>query len=37
MTGYDHRKRQGIHCPGCNDTNVVPQLGVVEVKTSKKS
>jgi putative FmdB family regulatory protein len=33
----DQKRTHSLHCPQCQSTELEPQLGTVEVKTSRKS
>jgi len=37
ISEYDRRRKEGMHCPDCDDTDVVQQISAFQVKTSKKS
>jgi putative FmdB family regulatory protein len=34
---YERRRKEGMHCPDCDGTEVVQQISAFQVKTSKKS
>jgi hypothetical protein len=37
ISAYDRRRKEGMHCPDCDGTDVVQQISAFQVKTSKKS
>lgn len=34
---YERCRKEGMHCPNCDGTDVVQQISAFQVKTSKKS
>jgi putative FmdB family regulatory protein len=33
---YHRRRKEGMHCPDCDGTDVIQQISAFQVKTSKK-
>jgi len=37
ISEYEHKRKEGLQCPGCGSSEIVQQISGFQVKTSKKS